>query len=136
MTGHASEPTASTPGSSPLVTVVIPTHGRPALLRETLATIIGQDYDGPMEILVVHDREDADGTLADLSVADRAVVAMVNSRTGGLCGARNTGLLASRGASSRAATTTTSGTPPRSAGRSSGSSPTPTCWRWAPASAC
>ena len=98
MTGNASEPTASTPESSPLVTVVIPTHGRPELLRETLTTIIGQDYDGPMEIFVVHDREEVDGTLAGLSVENRAVVAMVNSRTGGLCGARNTGVLASRGA--------------------------------------
>ena len=33
-------------------------------------------------------------------------------------------------------TTTTSGTRPRSACRSSVSSPTPTCWRWAPASVC
>jgi glycosyltransferase involved in cell wall biosynthesis len=79
------------------VSVVIPTHGRPALLRETLTTIVDQDYDGPLEILVVHDREDADPTLAGLGVPGREVVPMLNLRTGGLCGARNTGVLASQG---------------------------------------
>jgi glycosyltransferase involved in cell wall biosynthesis len=83
---------------TPLVSVVIPTHGRPDLLRETLATITGQDYEGSMEILVVHDREEIDPTLADLSGPGRQVVPMVNTRTGGLCGARNTGVLASSGA--------------------------------------
>jgi glycosyltransferase involved in cell wall biosynthesis len=79
------------------VTVVIPTRGRPALLQETLATITGQDYAGPMEILVVHDREEVDPTLAELSIAGREIGSMVNTRTGGLCGARNTGVLASHG---------------------------------------
>jgi glycosyltransferase involved in cell wall biosynthesis len=80
------------------VSVVIPTHGRPALLRETLTTIVGQDYGGPLEILVVHDREEVDPTLARLGVPGREVVPMLNLRTGGLCGARNTGVLASQGA--------------------------------------
>ena len=51
-----------------------------------------------MEVIVVHDREEADPSLARLSCAGRRVVSMVNTRTGGLCGARNTGVLASRGA--------------------------------------
>jgi glycosyltransferase involved in cell wall biosynthesis len=92
---------ATTPlgaGDAPLVTVVIPTRGRPALLLETLATITAQDYAGPMEIIVVHDREEVDPTLAELSVAGREIVSVVNTRTGGLCGARNTGVLASHGA--------------------------------------
>jgi glycosyltransferase involved in cell wall biosynthesis len=58
---------------------------------------VGQDYAGPLEIIVVHDREEVDADLARLSQPGRAVVPMVNARTGGLCGARNTGLLASRG---------------------------------------
>jgi glycosyltransferase involved in cell wall biosynthesis len=81
----------------PLVSVVIPTRGRPALLLETLAAIVAQDYAGPLEIFVVHDREEADPRLADLSVPGRRVVPIVNTRTGGLCGARNTGVLASHG---------------------------------------
>lgn len=88
------EPSAT---AAPLVSVVIPTRGRPALLRETLETIVGQDYPGPIEVIVVHDREDPDPTLAQLSVPGREVVAISNVRTAGLCGARNTGVLASHG---------------------------------------
>ncbi len=81
----------------PLVSVVVPTRGRPELLAVTLETIAGQDYDGPMEIIVVHDREEPDVSLEGHSRVNRQVRAIVNTRTGGLCGARNTGLLASHG---------------------------------------
>jgi glycosyltransferase involved in cell wall biosynthesis len=84
--------------SAPLVSVVIPTHGRPELLRETVATVVGQDYAGAMEIVVVHDREQTDESLAALAVPGRGIVVTVNTRTGGLCGSRNTGVLASHGA--------------------------------------
>jgi glycosyltransferase involved in cell wall biosynthesis len=97
VTDHGPATTWPVGAQAPLVTVVIPTHGRPALLRETLDTITVQDYAGPMEILVVHDREDVDPTLADLSRANREILPMVNLRTGGLCGSRNTGVLASHG---------------------------------------
>jgi glycosyltransferase involved in cell wall biosynthesis len=91
--------TAATPApETPLVTVVIPTRGRPALLEATLASITSQDYAGPLEVLVVHDREEADPSLAGFSGFNRRVHSMVNTRTGGLCGARNTGVLASHGA--------------------------------------
>jgi len=83
---------------APLVTVVIPTRGRPALLEETLASITAQDYSGPMEIFVVHDREEPDPTLVRHSRENREITPTVNTRTGGLCGARNTGVLASHGA--------------------------------------
>ncbi|WP_210649096.1 glycosyltransferase [Nocardioides sp. SYSU D00065] len=79
------------------MSVVIPTHGRPDLLRETLATILDQDYAGPMEVLVVHDGEPADQDLEALSCPGRLVRTTTNLRTRGLCGARNTGVLASRG---------------------------------------
>lgn len=81
----------------PLVSVVIPTHGRPELLMETLATVVDQDYAGPMEIVVVHDREEIGLAPAALAVPGRAIVSLANSRTGGLCGSRNTGVLASHG---------------------------------------
>jgi glycosyltransferase involved in cell wall biosynthesis len=83
---------------APTVSVVIPTRGRPELLRETLQSIVGQDYAGSLDIIVVHDREQPDPTLAELSKPGREIRAVVNTRTGGLCGARNTGLLASSGA--------------------------------------
>ncbi|MGI8523656.1 MAG: glycosyltransferase family A protein [Nocardioides sp.] len=98
MSAHASAPAPT--GSevqTPLVSVVIPTRGRPALLAETLATITRQDYAGPLEIIVVHDREEVDPALVHLSLPGRKIVSMVNTRTGGLCGARNSGLIASHG---------------------------------------
>lgn len=85
------------PGTAPTVSVVIPTRGRPALLAETLATVVGQDYVGEIEVVVVHDREEVDLGLAELSRPGREVHSIPNTRTGGLCGARNSGLLASRG---------------------------------------
>jgi len=91
-------PTSAGPSAQePLVSVVIPTRGRPALLEATLASITSQDYAGPMEVIVVHDREAADPSLARFSCVGRRVVSVTNTRTGGLCGARNTGVLVSRG---------------------------------------
>lgn len=83
--------------ATPTVSVVVPTRGRPALLLETLAAITAQDYAGALEIIVVHDREEVDPTLRLHSRPGREVRSIVNTRTGGLCGARNSGLLASRG---------------------------------------
>ena len=88
---------AEVDGTSACVTVVIPTHGRPELLAETLATIVAQDYPGDLEILVIHDREEPNPALADLSQPGREVRSLVNTRTGGLCGARNTGVLRAKG---------------------------------------
>jgi glycosyltransferase involved in cell wall biosynthesis len=90
----APEPRA---GVTPLVSVVIPTRGRPALLRDTLEAIVAQDYAGGLEIIVVHDREEIDPTLTELSAPGRDIRSIENTRTGGLCGARNSGLLASQG---------------------------------------
>jgi hypothetical protein len=44
VTEHGPATTWPVGAQAPLVTVVIPTHGRPALLRETLDTITVQDY--------------------------------------------------------------------------------------------
>ena len=81
----------------PTVSVVIPTRGRPELLVETLESIVAQDYAGDLEIIVVHDREAIDPTLADLSKPGRPIRSIMNTRTGGLCGGRNSGLLESSG---------------------------------------
>lgn len=98
MTAEASTTAPTEPAfPSPLVSVVIPTRGRPELLAETLRTIVDQDYAGPLEIIVVHDREEIDPSLADLSRPGREIVSIHNTRTGGLCGGRNSGLVASHG---------------------------------------
>jgi cellulose synthase/poly-beta-1,6-N-acetylglucosamine synthase-like glycosyltransferase len=45
---------ATDPGRAPLVTVVIPTHGRPRLLERALHAVFGQAYPpDQLEIIVV-----------------------------------------------------------------------------------
>src|SRR6476659_874250 len=83
--------------AEPLVTVLVATRGRPELVRETLRTIVAQDYSGPLEILVVHDQEAPDPALVDLGGPLRQVSVMSNIRHPGLAGARNTGLQAAKG---------------------------------------
>lgn len=79
----------------PSVSVVIPAHKRPVELRNAIAAAREQDYRGRVDIVVVYDRADPDMSLA--VDGDRPVRVMTNSRTPGLAGARNTGILASDG---------------------------------------
>ncbi len=75
----------------PSVTAVVPSHGRPKLLREAITSILAQDYPGRLDVIVVHDRESED---LDLAAEFHARVRVVsNQREPGLCGARNTGIL-------------------------------------------
>lgn len=77
----------------PPVSVVVPTHHRPALLRDAVRSVLDQDYAGDVEVLVVLDACELD--LADVHVPDRRTLRVVpNERTRGLAGARNTGVLA------------------------------------------
>ena len=76
----------------PSVGVVLVTHDRPALMRRALASIRSQDYPGRLEVRVVFDRAEPDQTL-HTDADDRPVRVGVNTRTPGLCGARNTGVL-------------------------------------------
>ncbi|GAB2809755.1 hypothetical protein GCM10022221_03930 [Actinocorallia aurea] len=79
--------------TAPSVGVVIPTLDRPALLRETLESVLGQEYAGVVKAVVVYDRSEPDGTL-ESDDALRPVRVLANGRTPGAAGARNTGLLA------------------------------------------
>ncbi len=82
----------------PLVSVVVTTRGRPELVRETLAGIVGQDYPGQMEVIVVHDQEEPDQTLTELARPGCSVAVMLNTaHNPGLAGARNSGLDVARG---------------------------------------
>lgn len=81
---------------APMVTVVIPTHDRPELLRAAVGSVIGQAYAGPIEVVVVHDRSEPDRSLVS-EEAGRTVAVMRNDRRPGLAGARNTGILAAAG---------------------------------------
>ncbi len=78
--------------SWPPVTVIVPTRGRPDLVRAAISSIVGQTYAGPVECLVVHDQEPPQTDLAGLGEPGRHVRVLANSRTPGLPGSRNTGI--------------------------------------------
>ena len=74
----------------PSVGVVVPTHDRPGPLRAAIDAVLAQDYPGDVRTVVVYDRADPDHGLGD----DLGVTVMSNTRTPGLAGARNSGILA------------------------------------------
>lgn len=75
----------------PSVCVVIPTHDRPVEVRQSIQSVLSQDYSGPLSVLVVYDRTDPDESLAQQGA--RPVRVIRNDRTPGLAGGRNTGIL-------------------------------------------
>src|SRR5690242_16188801 len=81
------------PGRLADVTVVIPTHNRPALMRRALSSVLAQDYAGGIEVIVVFDRSEPEYSL-ERDATSRRVRVLSNSRTPGLAGSRNTGILA------------------------------------------
>lgn len=83
----------SKPARLPDVGVVLATHNRPVLMRRALDSILAQDYAGRIFVMVVHDKCDLDEGLAS-AAPGRAIHVLENSRTSGLAGARNTGVLA------------------------------------------
>ncbi|HEY7400671.1 MAG TPA: glycosyltransferase family A protein [Actinomycetota bacterium] len=82
----------------PTVSAVVATRDRPELLRRAIASILGQDYAGTVECLVVFDRSDPQD-LSDLDPGDRlrSLKVLRNDRTPGLAGARNAGATAASG---------------------------------------
>lgn len=77
----------------PTVTVVIATRSRPQMLRRAIASILAQDLPGRLEIVVVCDGSPLD-PLRDVAGGRHTIRVLPNSRTAGLAGARNTGILA------------------------------------------
>lgn len=85
--------------SRPTVSILVPTRDRPELLREALRSFLTQTYDNILEIIVVFDRAPIDD-LADIRSdlpAGIALRTVANTRTPGLAGARNTGILHASG---------------------------------------
>jgi glycosyltransferase involved in cell wall biosynthesis len=81
----------------PLVTVIMPTRGRPELVRKSISAVVSQTYPGKIECLVVHDQEPPDPGLAQLGTGQHQVTVVPNTHTPGLAGSRNTGLDLARG---------------------------------------
>jgi glycosyltransferase involved in cell wall biosynthesis len=79
--------------TAPPVDVIIATRDRPELLRRAIDAVLGQRYDGPVDVTVVFDQSEPDPSLATTGPG-RSVRVTVNARTPGLPGARNTGIAA------------------------------------------
>jgi glycosyltransferase involved in cell wall biosynthesis len=78
--------------ADPRFSVVIPTYGRPDLLRETVASVLAQTIDD-LECIVVDDAAAVPAPAFD----DPRVVSIRHQENLGLSGARNTGIRAARG---------------------------------------
>ncbi len=82
--------------TAPTVSVIVATRDRPALLRAAIDSIVNQNYDGEIEVLVVYDQTTPEMSL-DRELGARRLRVLTNTRTPGLAGARNTGASASTG---------------------------------------
>jgi glycosyltransferase involved in cell wall biosynthesis len=77
----------------PSVTAAIPTKSRPKELMAAVASILDQEYPGDLSVIVVADRTADDPPIP--AFVDPRVSVIENTRSRGLCGARNSGTLAS-----------------------------------------
>ena len=89
---------ASVPSNdyTPDVSVVIATRNRPDMVREAIASVRAQAYDGVVETVVVFDQSEPDSTL-EMSDERRPVRVVTNRRSPGLAGARNSGIESASG---------------------------------------
>ncbi len=78
--------------AAPPISVVVPTRGRPDLLRVAVESILSQTYPGQIDCVVVHDQEPADTSLDELTTPTRTVRAIRNEGRPGLAASRNAGL--------------------------------------------
>ena len=95
-TGSADHLTSRQPWRPQMITnvdVVIATHHRPELLRRRSPGVTAQDVNCEITILVVFDRSEPDLSLVS-ELPGRRVRVIRNTRSPGLAGARNTGILA------------------------------------------
>ncbi|UNX55587.1 glycosyltransferase family 2 protein [Georgenia sp. TF02-10] len=78
---------------APGIDVIIATKDRRELLLKAVDGILAQDYPGEIRLTIVFDQVPPDPSL-ERAAANRSVRVLPNSRTPGLAGGRNTGLLA------------------------------------------
>jgi glycosyltransferase involved in cell wall biosynthesis len=95
ISGHAASAHRAGTVEPPAVTVVVPTHRRPELMRLAVQSVLDQTYAGDIEVVVVFDACEAQ--LPDVEVpGGRSLRGIVNERVRGLAGARNSGILAAQ----------------------------------------
>ena len=80
----------------PLVSVVVPTRNRSALLAKTLRSVLGQ-RDVDLEIIVVDEASDDDTAAAIARLADPRVRVLYHQKPLGVSSARNRGACGARG---------------------------------------
>ena len=81
---------------NPRVTVVIPTHRRPELMRLAVESVLAQDSEAHGEVIVVFDA--CPVVLPEVDVPRGWTIRGIeNTRSRGLAGARNSGILAATG---------------------------------------
>lgn len=77
---------------------MVPTHNRPRLVLEAIASVAEQSYPGSIEINVVFDNAEPHALDIDVGPRRELNILVNDERKPGLAGARNTGILASEGA--------------------------------------
>ncbi len=80
-----------------LVSVIIPTYNRAAVVARAIKSVLAQDY-APIEIIVVDDASTDDTQRVVESLQDARIRYIVRSENRGAAAARNTGIRAARGA--------------------------------------
>lgn len=88
--------TAATLTRLPRITVVVPTRDRPELITRAVRSIVGQDYAGQVDCIVVFDGPMGAPPSVEVPIG-RSLTPVCNERRTGLAGARNTGALAAAG---------------------------------------
>ena len=83
--------------TQPLVSVVIATRDRPALLQRAVRRVMEQTYAGPIECVIVFDQSEPHPVDVDVPPGRSLRVIRNTERSPGLAGARNSGVLASTG---------------------------------------
>ena len=78
------------------VTGVVATRDRPELLRRAIRSMLAQDSNALVEIIAVFDRSEPDMALTE-EFPEVPVKVITNTRSPGLCGARNSGILEASG---------------------------------------
>ena len=93
---NGSEPVATDATSPfPLVSVIVPTHNRPDMLKETIQSILDQTFQD-FEIIVVNDAGQDVSTVVQTFNSPK-ISYLSHETNKGLAGARNTGTRAARG---------------------------------------
>jgi glycosyltransferase involved in cell wall biosynthesis len=93
---NSSEPDPGA-ASPPLISVVIPTLGRPKLVLRAIASVLSQTYK-ELEVFVVVDGPDQETCTLLSAVTDPRLFVLINDRSLTAAGARNRGVAASTGA--------------------------------------